>query len=429
MQSALLRTVLLVGVAIGAFPAFAQQTLASVRKLDWVACVELVSKDNQELNAGRANLKASESQEGVYEAAMWPRLAGRLTAQENGSQVTGETTGTTYGASLTLSQNLFSGLADLARVRGAKADTRGSEADLVILKARLSADLKQAFEGDVYAREFVSLAEKILQRRDENKRIVELRFQGGRENKGSVLLSQAYSKQASYDLMLAHRQIGTARAQMLQVLGLTEREELELTGTVPKKDPSGQEPDFQAIARATPDYAKVAAQEESALHSYEAARAGFFPTLDLSGSYNRVDDKFFPDAPTDRWNVGLTLTIPLFEGGGTVSSTRASTARWESASQTRSAREKQVIVALRQSYSDYVISVEKEKVDESFRVAAEVRAEIARSKYNNGLMSFEEWDQVETDLITRQKAALNSRRQRVVDEAGWEQSQGLGVIP
>lgn len=425
MGSALLQRTAFLTLII-ATSAFAQ---TSPRKLDWAACVDLVAKNNEELNAGRATFKASESQEGVYEAAMLPRLAGRLTAQENGSQVTGETTGTTYGAGLTLSQNLFSGLADLARVRGAKADTRGAAADLVSLKARLSAELKQAFEGDVYAREFETLAEKILKRREENKRIVELRFQGGRENKGSVLLSQAYSKQASYDLMLAHRQIGTARSQMLQILGLTERDQIELIGSVPKTDPPAQEPDFPAIARGTPDYAKVAAQEESALHAYEATRAGFFPSLDLSGSYNKTDEKFFPQAPTDRWNVGVTLTIPLFEGGATVSSTRASVARWESAAQTRSAREKQVLVTLRQSYSDYVISVEKEKVDESFRVAAEVRAEIARSKYNNGLMSFEEWDQVETDLITRQKAALNSRRQRVADEAGWEQSQGLGVLP
>ena len=61
--------------------------------------------------------------------------------------------------------------------------------------------------------------------------------------------------------------------------------------------------------------------------------------------------------------------------------------------------------------------------------AAETRAGIARSKYNNGLMSFEDWDRIETDLIQRQKAALLGRRERVLAEAAWEQTQGRGAIP
>jgi hypothetical protein len=58
-----------------------------------------------------------------------------------------------------------------------------------------------------------------------------------------------------------------------------------------------------------------------------------------------------------------------------------------------------------------------------------LRAEIARSKYNNGLLSFEDWDLIENDLINRQKALLVSVRERVTAEAGWEQARGEGAIP
>ena len=53
----------------------------------------------------------------------------------------------------------------------------------------------------------------------------------------------------------------------------------------------------------------------------------------------------------------------------------------------------------------------------------------SRNKYNNGLQSFEDWDGIENDLITRQKTSLLSSRQRIVAEANWEQAQGKGVIP
>jgi outer membrane protein TolC len=68
-------------------------------------------------------------------------------------------------------------------------------------------------------------------------------------------------------------------------------------------------------------------------------------------------------------------------------------------------------------------------VDEDFLKAANARAEIARSKYSNGLMSFEDWDIIENDLINRQKAVLQSRRDRVTAEAAWEQVLGNGAIP
>ncbi|MGZ3696004.1 MAG: TolC family protein, partial [Bdellovibrionota bacterium] len=67
-------------------------------------------------------------------------------------------------------------------------------------------------------------------------------------------------------------------------------------------------------------------------------------------------------------------------------------------------------------------------VDQGFRDAATVRAEIARTKYNNGLQTFEDWDTIENDLITRQKAYLQSKRARVTAEAAWEQAQGIGVL-
>ncbi|MDH3513536.1 MAG: TolC family protein, partial [Gammaproteobacteria bacterium] len=91
--------------------------------------------------------------------------------------------------------------------------------------------------------------------------------------------------------------------------------------------------------------------------------------------------------------------------------------------------ERQLLVRLKQAHAGYVESVEKLKVDQAFLEAAVTRAEIARSRYNNGLMSFEDWDRIENDLIQRQKTFLQSQRDRVTAEAAWEQAQGKGVIP
>ena len=85
-------------------------------------------------------------------------------------------------------------------------------------------------------------------------------------------------------------------------------------------------------------------------------------------------------------------------------------------------------MSLKQTHAAFVEAVERLSVDEAFLEAAITRAEIARSKYAQGLMSFEDWDRIENDLIVRQKAVLFSRRDRVTAQAAWEQAQGVGVI-
>ena len=57
-----------------------------------------------------------------------------------------------------------------------------------------------------------------------------------------------------------------------------------------------------------------------------------------------------------------------------------------------------------------------------------MRAEVARNKYKNGFITFEEWDIVETDLITRQKEVINSQKNRIIRQSIWEQAQSIGVF-
>jgi outer membrane protein TolC len=61
--------------------------------------------------------------------------------------------------------------------------------------------------------------------------------------------------------------------------------------------------------------------------------------------------------------------------------------------------------------------------------AAKLRAEIARRKYNNGLLIFDDWIIIENDYVTYSKNYLFTKRDRVIAEANWEYAQGEGVIP
>ena len=147
----------------------------------------------------------------------------------------------------------------------------------------------------------------------------------------------------------------------------------------------------------------------------------------MSGSVGREGPDWAPQ--NDRRTVGLNLTLPLFSGGKDYYATKSASASLEAASSGKDNVERQLFVRLRQTYAGYVEAAEKLKVDRQFVEAATARAEIARSRYDNGLMTFDDWDRIESDLIQRSKSLLVSRRDRVNAEAAWEQAQGKGVIP
>ena len=281
--------------------------------------------------------------------------------------------------------------------------------------------------GLLYAKELVNLTAEIAQRREENLKLVQLRFQSGLENKGSYLLSQAYLAQAKFDNLQARDSIRQAQSQLARALGLDHYNDLDVTGDIPVRAPPVQPVPLRDLAVQTPDYAQAVAQEDSNIAAVRVARAPFFPSPNLTGTAGNNDTNFFPSAGGN-WTMGVNLTFSFLNGGKDFYTTRSAIESQGSSEAARINVSRQTLAKLEQVYDSYVEGVAAFDVAREFREAATLRAEIARKRYNNGLLLFEEWDTIETDLINRQKNYLQSKHDRVVVEATWEQALGKGVI-
>lgn len=398
---------------------------ASAAPLTWPRAIELLKQNNADLKSAEATFRSTRAQEGVARSGFLPDVSAELDYSRGSKSDAGNDDGT-YSATLKGSQNLFSGGLDYAKVKQAKANTSAAGETLRITKAKISYELTQAFEGAVYAREYRKLTEEIIRRRSENLRLVQLRFQSGRENQGSVLLSKAYLEQAKYEDLQAQNSERVAQSQLARSLGLDSSEPQQVDGDVPVQEPAVT-PQFKDLVLQTPTYIQATAQQESKEFGVTAARAGFLPTLSLNGTTGDQGGNFYPHEK-DQWSVGVNLTLPLFSGGKDYYSTRAASQDAVSATAATVNVRRETAVKLEQAYANYVESVSRLKVDHSFRDATQVRAEIARKKYNNGLMTFDDWDVIENDLISREKAYKQSQRDRVLAEAAWQQALGKGVL-
>jgi outer membrane protein TolC len=406
--------------------------------MTWQAAVSEASRNNAELKAAQENLRAANANVQVARAGYLPKISASFSAGVQGSDTSREAftpssyaelqarTQESFSASIEASETIFDGWATQSRVNQAQSRVQESEQQLQILKARLSYDLKTAYSGMMQAQRSLRLYQDIIKRREENLRLVELRFAAGQENKGAVRLSEAYLRQARFEEMQARDNLSVARSRLNKVLGRPDDSSYELKNDVPISEIPGTV-DFTSIARLTPEFRLSQAQEQTASADLSLARAGFYPQLGVRGTVGRQDEQFFPE--NQRWSLSVVLTYPLFSGGSDYYTRQAAINRLTAAGLTRENAERDIVAQLRQAHVNLLESAERLKVDQTFEEAVTLRAEIARSKYNNGLTTFDDWDLIESDLINRQRAVLSSQGNRVTAEAAWEQAQGRGALP
>ncbi len=400
----------------------------------WKQCVELAAANNNALKAAIATQKSAEYQRNSTASGFFPQASANLISNRgtggNASNPSLSTTQSnisqTYTTTISVTQNVFSGFQDVGKFDQAQANIMVSKANVRIVKAQVSYDLKTSYSNLIYAKESVKLLDEIIRRREENLRIIEMRYKSGMENKGSLLLAQAYLEQAKYDRLQGANLVETARAQLCKAMGFGHCGPYEINGPVPTIPPRQEEIDFKMLIEKTPQHQQAVAQDKAAKAGIKIAESGFMPNLNLVGTKGWRGTTFMPQ--NDYWTFAATLSFPFFTGGKDYYSTLSAYAEKSAARDNLEAVDQQALVSLKQSYNSYVEAISKLKVDKSFQEAAKLRADIARAKYNNGLLIFEDWDAIENDLIARQKSYLQSKRDRVISEAAWEQSQGKGVF-
>jgi GH25 family lysozyme M1 (1,4-beta-N-acetylmuramidase) len=86
-----------------------------------------------------------------------------------------------------------------------------------------------------------------------------------------------------------------------------------------------------------------------------------------------------------------------------------------------------LLATLQQRWNLYTDAVESEAVQLELMKAEQLRAEISTAKYKQGLLSYEDWDIIESNLIALEKTYLTRRRSSEMEQARWKNALGWSV--
>jgi outer membrane protein TolC len=395
-------------------------------------CVKEVSAHNRDLSAAMESLKSAENNHMAGIGQFLPQISFGASVGRSGSGGVGEAwSGSDYqqNASLRLSlqQNLFSGLKDYASLDAAAAQVDMSKAQLAQTKSQLSRDLKTAFYQLVFYQKQIGLLKSIASRQKSNMELVEMNYKGGTDNKGSFLQAQATYEQALFEVGQAQRAMRVAQKTLAQILGRRPMDAVEAKGEFSEPALSSGLPDFKNLTLQTPAHRQAVIQLWLSDCSYASARSSFLPTLSANAALSRQGEDFSNTQPG--WSAGLSLSFPLFTGGRDLFNLRSAQDSQRGAQDGLESTDMKTESQLESSYASLQNTVGQIKVQNAFLKATQTQAEIAKAQYLNGLLIFQNWNQIENSLVSQQKSELSSFLSAQTAQANWEYAQGKGIIP
>ncbi len=331
------------------------------------------------------------------------------------------------GATITVNQPLDASLSYRTRA----AQSRSEQASIQTAQTRLDVALQArlAFWQAVLANSFVAVAEKDLQRAEQNLADTRLLEEAGLATRAAVLTAQAHREQARVALVSARSAAALELATLRSLLHLPPEQPLQLQpNSTPPPEPPALSELLAAALQQRPELAALSHQVEALGLQADAERAEKKPRFSLLAQYDysRPNPRYFPleNRWHGTWSVGLLANFKAWDSGEAQAKTAAAAAQRQAAlAQLEEARR---IVALeveraRQQLEDALALI---PAASTALAAAQERERAVRETYLAGLARVEDLLAAESALARAEFELEQSRVRAWMAQARLERSLG-----
>lgn len=386
----------------------------------WKECVREAWQGNPDLAAALARLGQSKAERRIAASPLFPEVTASGRAGE--SKGTDGTRGESHAWGLDARQLLFDGFRTPFEMGRAGEGVTASQWAYAVTSSDVRLSLRKAYVDLLRAQDLVTIAREIADRRKQNTDLVQLRYEAGREHKGSLMLSQADLAQAEYDIAAALRAVELGRRRLTRVMGRPHTAPLGTSGDFVLDPPGPARPDFEGLCDTVPLLKRLAAVKEAARWGVKSAQAEFLPAVYDTLGVNKAGDGWPPRG--DEREIGVSVDWPLFQGGERVAGVAKSRQYLlQTEADERSGR-LGVVLTLTETWTEFRNALETVEVERKVLAAAEERSKISKAQYAIGIIDFDAWTIIEDALVRAKKSHLNALWAEGTAEAAWVQARG-----
>ena len=418
-------------------PGQPREAIAQVDAVRFTSLAELTEHALHERPESRTawfGIQAEAARLDAAAAANWPTLTGQLSFIQSRSLSSFGTSAPTlhrYGPSLSLAYVLY----DFG-ARAASIDAQRYQVVASLLNSnRVLQDVIAEVEAAYFALLGVKAQVDALTQLEKSLRAsldaAEVRLQGGLVSRADQLRARAALAEAQLARQAAERDQAKAEAALKLATSIEQMTSLVLDWktTLPTElDAMNLLAELLAEAqRQRPDLQALQAAADSARAEAERARAARWPSLSLAANGGRSffleDDRM----PSNSYSVGVTLSVPLFDGGRLAAEARAAERDAERLRAGIETQRSQVARAVTDAYHDVRhAQAQREGVAVQFDSASE-SALAAEARYSAGVGSL-------LELLTAQAALARARQSASQADSEWlaafsRLNHALGRLP
>jgi len=395
--------------------------------LDWQDCIKEASKNHPDLIAAQESIKQSAASKTITASTLFPQVNSNITASTAKTSTTsnGNSSGNTsdsYSYGATGTQLVFDGFKTVNNVNAAKENIKASQQAYRFTSTEVRLRLRTAFINLLKAQELIRVTEDIVKIRRSNLELITLRYKSGLEHKGALLTAEANLAQANFELAQAKRDVVLAQRQLTKEMGRRDFMPMSVKADFVVLDQAKEKPDFAILVSNNPSLQQLIAQKNSAGFSVKSAYANFSPTLSAEAGANKTGSRW--PAQNDQWDLGLSLSMPIFEGGLRTAQVSQAKALYNQLDANERSTRDGIIVNLEQTWVALQDALENVGVQNKQLVATEERSKIAEAEYSTGFISYDNWTIIEDNLVRAKTDYLNAQANALLAEANWIQAKG-----
>ncbi|MDR1324336.1 MAG: TolC family protein [Candidatus Margulisbacteria bacterium] len=400
----------------------------------WEDCLAEAKKNNLALQTARAKVDAKKISLDALYSGLYPQLGGSLGANLGASAGQDEDLGQasprqSESARLSAQQQVYDAQT-WPRLEQGKLALAAEELNYQIAEINLRLQLRQEFCALLQTQQSLELAQTVTARRRQQYELVELRYSGGLEHRGSLLTAKANLTKAELAEKQLERRLERNKQKLAQTLSVdAAAQELQITDNFRIATDPNDQPDMLTLLNQSPTLQSVAARLDSARYDTAIAQAAYIPSVYLSGSLGKnwsqsqVNGES-ANSEDSSWSLGGSLSFDLFDGGKKSNSVRGAELQEKIQALELDASKQKVLLTLEEAWDKLLDAGDSIAAAQEQLQATTERSTIAAEQYANGLISFDNWIIIEDALINAQQQELSSHIDALLQEASWLNAKG-----
>lgn len=233
----------------------------------------------------------------------------------------------TFQAQVALSQLLFDFGKNLAATEAARKLAAVALEDVELQRQLIALAVKEAYTNLLFAQRLVRVQQQALERAELNLRSARGFYEVGTRPKSDVARAEVDVANARVDLIRARNAERLARVALNTAMGIDIDTPTQVQDNLVFEPVRLDRTEIRAEAlRERPEYRQARLRVEAAVAQERRAFRDFFPDITGSGTYGAVRPEL-----AEVWSLTLSLTWPLYDGGGRLARYREARANLEAA--------------------------------------------------------------------------------------------------